>query len=62
MKKKLLEILICPVCKNELTLQEGVEKGDEIIEGSLYCERCKESYPIIDGIPHFVSPEKKAEV
>lgn len=61
MKKKLLEILICPVCKNELLLKEAVEKGEEIMEGVLCCERCKQTYPIVDGIPHFISPEKKAE-
>jgi uncharacterized protein len=51
MKRSLLDILCCPVCKGDLTL--GVLKEDEtrIIEGTLTCSRCKVAYPISDGIP-----------
>ena len=60
MKKKLLDILVCPVCKGELKLTVDNEKGDEILTGSLYCGKCRVIYPIVDGIPHLLPPEKKA--
>jgi uncharacterized protein YbaR (Trm112 family) len=58
MEKKLLEILVCPVCKGELTLEITAEKDDEIESGSLYCARCEETYPIVDSIPHLLPPVK----
>jgi len=60
MKKKLLDILVCPVCKGELKLTVTGEKGDEIITGALHCDRCQETYPVIDSIPHLLPPAKKS--
>jgi uncharacterized protein YbaR (Trm112 family) len=60
MKKKLLDILVCPVCKGDLKLTVVKEEKDEIINGSLYCARCNETYPIADGIPHLLPPQKKS--
>ncbi len=56
MKKSLMEILCCPVCKGDLQLTVKKEEGDEIIEGSLYCAKCNETYPIEDGIPNLLPP------
>ncbi|MDE0087232.1 MAG: methyltransferase domain-containing protein [Candidatus Poribacteria bacterium] len=39
--KPLKEILVCPLCKGEITWEEQ----------NLYCTFCEQSYPIIDGIP-----------
>jgi len=57
MKKELMDILVCPVCKGELqlTIEEG--KDDEIITGSLYCKSCENTYPIEDSIPNMLPPE-----
>ena len=51
MKRSLLDILCCPVCKGDLELV--VEKEDEtgIQEGTLGCRHCNVKYPITDGIP-----------
>lgn len=51
MKRSLLDILCCPVCKGDLEL--GVDNEDEngITEGTLKCARCSVAYPITDGIP-----------
>ena len=59
MKKELMAILACPVCKGELEL--SVEKKDEreIVTGSLYCRKCDVSYPIIDTIPNLLPPEPR---
>ncbi|MDD1706878.1 MAG: methytransferase partner Trm112 [Methanoregulaceae archaeon] len=51
MKRSILPLLCCPVCKGDLTV--NVDKGDdrEIIEGKLHCLSCRVDYPIEDGIP-----------
>jgi uncharacterized protein YbaR (Trm112 family) len=56
MKKELMEILACPMCKGslELTVEEGDDK--EVISGSLYCTNCSQSYPIKNTIPNFLPP------
>jgi uncharacterized protein YbaR (Trm112 family) len=57
MKRDLMEILACPVCKGELELNVEVEEGDEVVQGTLVCKKCRVSYPIIDTIPHLLPPE-----
>ncbi len=52
-----MEILVCPVCKRSLELLVGLEEGDEVVEGSLECARCPESYPIEDSIPNLLPPQ-----
>jgi uncharacterized protein YbaR (Trm112 family) len=54
---KLMEILCCPVCKSDLKLDVVKQKNDEILQGSLYCEPCRFSYPIDEGIPNLLPPE-----
>ncbi|MGB7439035.1 MAG: Trm112 family protein [Candidatus Acidiferrum sp.] len=47
--KQLLEILVCPVCKNPVHL---------VAEGSgLKCEACKRVYPVRDDIPVMLPEE-----
>ncbi len=59
MKKELMEILACPVCKNELELRVETEEGDEVIQGSLLCAQCDEVYPIEDAIPNLLPPQMR---
>ena len=56
MKKDLIDILACPVCKGPLQLNIADENETEVITGSLYCEKCDESYPIQDTIPNLLPP------
>lgn len=56
MKKQLMEILVCPVCKGELQLNIVEEQREEIVTGSLYCQKCRYSYPIVDTIPNLLPP------
>ena len=58
MKKELMDILACPVCKRELDLSVGEEKEGEVITGSLYCPKCDVSYPIVDSIPNLLPPSQ----
>ena len=50
MDKKLLEILVCPLCKGKLIL-----KKQELI-----CRFDRLAYPIRDGIPVMLEPEARA--
>ena len=60
MKKDLLNILACPVCKGRLDLRTTREDNDNIIEGSLLCEQCSQDYPIEDSIPNLLPPSPSA--
>ncbi len=42
-KKELLDILACPVCKEKVELDEG--------DSSLICNKCRLRFPIEDDIP-----------
>ncbi len=62
MKKDLMEILACPVCKGELELRVEEEEGDEVVAGALFCAACDESYPIEDTIPNLLPPELRRQL
>jgi uncharacterized protein YbaR (Trm112 family) len=62
MRRDLMDILACPVCKTELTLTVDREEEKEIIEGSLHCANCDERYPISDGIPNLLPPDLRREM
>ncbi|MFQ5924666.1 MAG: methytransferase partner Trm112 [Dehalococcoidia bacterium] len=57
MKKDLMEILACPLCKGSLELSIAEEDEKEIVKGSLYCSKCSISYPIEDTIPNLLPPQ-----
>jgi uncharacterized protein len=59
MKKELMDMLCCPMCKAELTLSSEKEETDEVIKGTLTCTKCKEVYLIEEGIPNLLPKEKK---
>ena len=48
--KDLFDILACPICKADLEYTNG-KKG-------LVCSKCGEKYPIKDGIPILLPPDK----
>ena len=58
MKKELMEILCCPVCKGSLELHVEKENEREIVSGFLYCPRCNEHYPIVETIPNLLVPDR----
>jgi len=59
MKKELMDILACPVCKGELELTVEEENEQEIVSGSLYCPKCNVRYPVVDTIPNLLPPEQQ---
>jgi uncharacterized protein YbaR (Trm112 family) len=56
MKKELLDILACPMCKSPLELTVEEEDEREVVTGSLYCAKCSERYPIEETIPNLLPP------
>ena len=61
MKRELMEILACPVCKSELELRVEEGEGDDVIKGGLVCHKCDETYPIDDSIPNLLPPEMRVQ-
>ncbi|MCK4367172.1 MAG: methytransferase partner Trm112 [Thermoplasmata archaeon] len=59
MKRDLMDILCCPVCKSDLELKIEREEGDEIVAGDLFCSKCDHMYKIEDGIPNLLPPDFK---
>jgi uncharacterized protein YbaR (Trm112 family) len=57
MRPDLTAILVCPLCKGDLVLSVLREEGGEILEGTLSCAACNETYPIEDGIPNMLPPD-----
>jgi SAM-dependent methyltransferase len=61
MKRRLLDLLVCPMCKSELSLRTDLASGDEIVSGTLSCGACRIGYPVARGIPRFVAQDGYAE-
>ncbi len=59
MKKELMDIVACPVCKGELELSVDEENEEEVVTGTLYCARCDVRYPIVDTIPNLLPPDQQ---
>jgi Uncharacterized conserved protein len=52
MDAKLLEILVCPLCKGPLVYKKDAQE--------LVCKPCRLGYPIRDGIPVMLEDEARA--
>lgn len=59
MKRELMGILACPLCKGELRLdvEEEDEGTDEVVRGTLSCVGCSSTYKITEGIPDLRPPD-----
>ncbi|GHT93218.1 UPF0434 protein [Betaproteobacteria bacterium] len=51
MDAKLLDILVCPLCKGELLYKKT--------EQELLCKPCKLAFPVKDGIPVMLEEEAR---
>ncbi|MDD1692496.1 MAG: methytransferase partner Trm112 [Methanoregula sp.] len=61
MRRSLMDILCCPVCKEELVLTVEEENETEILEGELLCAVCEVTYPIHEGIPNLLPQTDKTK-
>jgi len=61
MRRSLMDIICCPVCKGDLVLEVQQENEKEILEGGLLCAVCGVNYPIHEGIPNLLprTPQTK---
>ncbi len=62
MRRSLLDILACPLCRGDLDVEVIEEDQEEIITGNLICKECGELYPIENGIPNMLPPELREKV
>ncbi len=42
MRHDLIDILVCPLCKNQLQLTVQKEADAEVLDGNLHCTPCNE--------------------
>ena len=61
MRRDLLPMLCCPVCRGNLALRVEREDAGDIVSGSLECPACPAIYPIEDGIPNLLPTEERDE-
>lgn len=59
MRKEVVDIVCCPMCKSQLQLQVDFVEHNEIIMGTLTCTKCHVNYPIEQGIPNLL-PQKSS--
>lgn len=60
MRREMMEVLACPVCKGQLELVVEQEEDEEVVTGRLICHACNETYPIEDSIPNLLSPHLRS--
>ena len=62
MKKDLMDILACPICKNiELELYVFNADEREIETGLIFCSKCNRYYPIKGTIPVMLPDDLRKE-
>ncbi len=61
MKVGLLRLLACPVCQGDFEARAKRTDEEGIIDGKVVCLVCQASFPIIRGVPRFVSRQLSAE-
>ena len=58
MRRKLLDILACPIDKHfPLELMEFETSGETIVHGVLLCSECGRYFPIVEEIPVMLPDE-----
>jgi uncharacterized protein YbaR (Trm112 family) len=65
MKRRLMEILACPIDKYHPLELQVFEEKEEIVEGMIVCPKCQRWYPIRDEIPEMLPDdlrEKEDEI
>ncbi len=53
MKLRALEYLACPSCGGDLKVEAKLTEGEEVMQGTLMCSSCYDTYAIERGVPRF---------
>jgi len=61
MKRRLMDILACPIDKHHPLELYVFEEKDEIVEGIIVCPKCLRWYPIRDQIPEMLPDNLRNE-
>ena len=62
MKEKLIQYLVCPSCAATIRISSIVAREQaEIIEGTLNCQSCDHTWPIVRGVPRFAAINEVAQ-
>jgi len=61
MRRKLMEILACPIDKHHPLELLIFDKKEEIVEGLIICPKCLRWYPIRSEIPEMLPDELRKE-
>lgn len=61
MKRRLMDILACPINKYYPLELHVFEEKEEIIDGMIICPKCSRWYPIRDEIPEMLPDELREE-
>jgi uncharacterized protein YbaR (Trm112 family) len=57
---RLLEILVCPICKGPLRKRRGGTEGDGAgLDAELLCMPDRMAFPVRDGIPRMLVDEAR---
>jgi len=61
MRREMMDIIVCPVCKQSLELNVIEEEGGDVVAGILRCKACGVEYPIEEGIPNLLPQTPDSE-
>jgi len=63
MYPSLLKRFVCPTCRSNRLALSGTESvtPDQIESGLIECQNCSSAYPVVRGLPRFVSASNYAE-
>ncbi len=61
LKRDLMDLIVCPMCREPFELTVDEENEREIVSGSLFCAKCNERYPIVDTIPNLLPPDLRRQ-
>lgn len=61
MKRKLMELLACPIDKQHPLELHVFEEKDEVVEGLIVCPKCLRWYPIREEIPELLPDELRRQ-
>ena len=57
MHETLIDILVCPACRGELSWTVAERDGGDLLEADASCQGCGAGYPVREGIGAFLTPD-----